>query len=110
MTVEPLLTLTPDSPSVWVPLGANAIATVLIQGFDGDAAVTVRDPNGLLDPRLTLISAEDEVIAANDDHGTADVTLNRFDARLIAAVPDGAALQITEFLGRTGWVEVSINP
>lgn len=110
LTVEPLLTLTPDSPSVWVPLGANAIALVRVEGFDGDAAVTVRDPNGLLDPGVALTSPDGEIIAANDDHGTADVTLNRFDARLIAAVPDGAALQITEFLGRTGWVEVSINP
>jgi hypothetical protein len=110
LTVEPLLMLTPDSPTGWVPLGANAIATVLIQGFDGEAAITVRDPNGLLDPRFLLTDANSRIIAANDDHGTADVTLNRFDARLIAAIPDGATLRIAEFLGREGWLEVSINP
>jgi hypothetical protein len=110
LTVEPPLALTPDSPAVWVPLGANAVATVLIDGFNGDATITVRDPKGLLDPRVEIVDADSAVIAANDDHGTADVSLNRFDARLTAAIPDGAAVQITEFLGRAGWVEVSINP
>ena len=109
LTVEPPLVLTPDSPTLWVPLGANAVATVGIEGFDGEAAITVRDPDGLLDPRIELLDGG-AVVAANDDHGTADVTLNRFDARLTAVIPDGAALQITEFLGRAGWVEVLINP
>lgn len=109
LAVVPPLVLTPDSPMIRVPLGANAIETVYIEGFEGEAMITVRDPNGLLDPRITLLEGS-RVVAANDDHGTADVTLNRFDARLTAVFPDGAALQITEFLGRTGWVEVSINP
>lgn len=110
LIVEPPLTLTPDTLAIRVPLGANAIETVLIQGFDGEAAITVRDPNGLLDPRAELIGGGGVVVAANDDHGTADVSLNRFDARLTVGIPDGAALQITEFLGRAGWVEVSISP
>lgn len=109
LTVEPPLMLTPGVPTIWVPLGANAIATVQIEGFDGEVTITVRDPKGLLDPRIELLDGG-AVVAANDDHGTADVTLNRFDAQLSAAIPDGAALQITEFLGRAGWVEVSINP
>ena len=109
LTVEPPLTLTPDSPTIWVPLGANAVATVGIKGFDREMAITVRDPDGQLDPRTELLDGG-EVVAANDDHGTADVRLNRFDARLTAVVHDGAVLQITEFLGRAGWVEVSINP
>lgn len=110
LIVEPPLVLTPETPALWVPLGANAVAAVRVEGFNAEMAITVRDPRGLLDPRIELMSADGEVVAANDDHGTADVSLNRFDARLSAAISDDAALQITEFLGRTGWVEVSINP
>ena len=110
LTVEPPLTLTPNSPTIWVPLGANEIAMIQIEGFNGDASITVRDPKGLLDPRIELIGMDGAVIAANDDHGTADVSLNRFDARLTAEIPTSGAVEITEFLGRAGWVEVSINP
>ena len=86
LTVEPPLMLTPESTTLRVPLGANAVATVHIEGFDGVAAITLRDPNGLLDPRILLTDANNRIIAANDDHGTADVTLNRFDARMIAEI------------------------
>jgi hypothetical protein len=57
-----------------------------------------------------LTSTDGTPITENDDHGTSDVSLNRFDARLTATVSDGAVLQITDFLGRPGWLELSIRP
>ena len=41
---------------------------------------------------------------------TPNPALNRFDAQLTGEIPPGAFLLITDFLGRAGWLEVSINP
>lgn len=110
LTVETPAVLRPDQPTVWVPLGANRTATVVIAGFSGAATVSVRDPSGQLDVRVRLIDGDGAALAANDDHGSADVTLNRFDARLMTAAAADMTLEITEFLGRAGWLEVSISP
>ncbi len=112
LTVQVPFALTPDAPTVWVPLGVGDVGVVTLDGFDSADAmtITVRDPRGLLDPRVAVRDGDGTLMAENDDHGTADVTLNRFDARLTAAPTGGATLAITDFLGRAGWLEVSIRP
>ena len=96
-----------------IPLGANEAVEIPLEGFDPphtQLTITVRDPRGLLDPYMVLVDENGALLAFNDDHLTADPSLNRFDARMSTAFPDGARLRITEFLGRPGWLELSINP
>jgi hypothetical protein len=112
LTVHEAHVLTPDEPLLWVPLGANEVASVALDGFEGEGlTITVRDPRGLLDPRIVLVDMAGSMVAENDDHDGTDPALNRFDARLTGfAAGDGQTLVITEFLGRPGWLEVSIRP
>lgn len=111
LTIEPPYVLTPDAPSLRVALGANDAAQVSLDGFDLSQPLTisVSDPTGQLDAQLAIIDAG-TVLATNDDHTSTDPSLNRFDAQLTTTLPDGAVLQITDFLGRTGWFTVSIRP
>ncbi len=72
---------------------------------------TVRDRSGTLDPLLYLLDDEENIIAMNDDHNTADLTLDVLDSRLSAVeVPaDGTyTLMVTDFLGRAGQFELLI--
>jgi len=72
-----------------------------------DTVITAsaKDISLTLDPRLTLLDAEGNVIATNDDHGTDDLTLDLLDAKLsdITLPADGRyTLVVTDFLGRAG--------
>ncbi|MBC8098350.1 MAG: hypothetical protein H7Y11_02805, partial [Armatimonadetes bacterium] len=118
--VELLLTLdaaldtqTPSVDTLTVTLYADEVYGVplMLESIAG-LSITVRDPLGVLDPLVTLRDAEGRVVAANDDHNTLDLTLNIFDARISPAevLPPGAyTLEIREFLGRAGAMEVVIR-
>lgn len=43
--------------------------------------ITARGMNGF-DPRVTLLDSKGRVLAENDDHGSGDVSLGQFDARI----------------------------
>lgn len=111
VTPEPDYVLTPDTPALRVPVGANQRVLVYLEGFDltQTLEITVSDSTGQLDPRLDVVNTR-VVLMSNDDHGTADPSLNRFDARLTAQIPPGAILMITDFLGRAGWLNIAISP
>lgn len=115
ITVSPqqALALTPDAPSLVIALGANETAYIALDGFDAAPEnlwqISVRDPRSLLDPYTLLLDAENAVLAANDDHQTTLPVLNRFDSHLIATIPKGSRLQITEFMGRSGFFEISVT-
>jgi hypothetical protein len=78
----------------------------------GDAlTITARDTSRTLDPRLTLLDAASTVIAANDDHASADWTLDALDARIAGVIipADGAyTVVVADFLGRAGSFELII--
>lgn len=78
--------------------------------------LTVRDVGGTLDPRLRLLNDANRLIAHNDDHGTPDLTLNIFDARIVTTVETGGTytVEVSDFLGNAGrfalHIETSARP
>lgn len=111
ITPEPQHVLTPDNPRLYLALGTNDSVPVYLEGFDlaQPLTISVSDPTGRLDAFLKVVNTR-VVLMSNDDHGTPNPALNRFDAQLTGEIPPGAFLLITDFLGRAGWLEVSINP
>ncbi len=78
-------------------------------GFEAAAGesitFTAQDTGRLLDPYLRLLDASGAVLASNDDHASADFSLDVFDAQLVGwiAPEDGTyTVQITDVLGRGG--------
>lgn len=105
-----------DSVTATVDLLPDRARSLTFDGTAGDTVtIIVRDPSALLDPRITLHDPDGAVIAANDDrpiNSPMALTLNVFDSYLgVVELPvDGTyTLDIAEFLGRSGVVEVSIT-
>lgn len=74
--------------------------------------ITARDLSGTIDPILTLRDAAGDMLASNDDHNSADTRLNIFDAQLVdvpLAAPGRYEIEVADFLGRVGTVEVTIQ-
>lgn len=105
----------PDADTRDVLLLRGEALTIPLALDAGDRlTVTLRDPRGLRDPLLRLYAPDGALVAVNDDHASADLMLNLFDARLDVTV-DAAGeywLELREFLGRGGLLalEVAINP
>lgn len=101
----------PDSATRDVLLLRGEALTIPLTLDTGDRlTVTLSDPRGLRDPLLRLYAPDGVLIAANDDHASADLTLNLFDARLEVTV-DAAGdyrLELREFLGRGGPLALEI--
>lgn len=81
--------------------------------FSAEETITirVRDTSGTLDPYLRVLNSAGEVLVLNDDHHSADTTLDIFDARIADwTVPDDGLYQIEvrDFLGRAGDFELII--
>lgn len=73
--------------------------------------ITVRALNASLDPELELLTPDNIFIASNDDHGTEDTDLGRFDARIDSIVIEEAGvyeLDVNSVSGR-GEFEVTIE-
>jgi hypothetical protein len=74
--------------------------------------ITARDTSHTLDPLLWLLAPDDEPIAFNDDHGSADTALDVLDARIAqVSIPvDGVyTVVVVDFLGRAGTFELVIE-
>lgn len=101
----------PDAAAREVLLLRGEALTIPLALDAGDRlTVTLRDPRGLRDPLVRLVAPDGALIAANDDHASADLTLNLFDARLAVTV-DAAGeyrLELREFLGRGGLLALEI--
>lgn len=73
--------------------------------------LTARDTGRTLDPLLLLRDAAGELLAFNDDHGSADSTLGTLDARISAfVVPEDGLLtaEVWDFLGAEGFFTLHI--
>jgi hypothetical protein len=77
--------------------------------------VTVRDVLGDesdIDPVIALVAPDGEIIAQNDDHDSADPSLDVFDSRLSNVVLSEAGvytLTVREYRGLAGSVEITIS-
>lgn len=73
--------------------------------------ITARDTSGSLDPMLFMYDAAGDLIAANDDHETFDLTLNRLDAQLTVTAEDDATwtLELRDFMGQSGTFELQLT-
>ena len=73
--------------------------------FAGDSVtITVRATDNLFDPKVALVDPANNILADNDDHGSDDPTLGRYDSR-ISGYPirsDGVYGIIIEGFGGTG--------
>ena len=73
--------------------------------------ITVRGLNNF-DPRVALLDIKDRVVAENDDHGTDDTSIGRFDSRISDVQITAAGVYIIEiagFGGRGGDFELTIQ-
>jgi hypothetical protein len=72
----------------------------------GDSiTITVRDSNRQLDPYIRIVDSNSNPVMSNDDHASADLSLNIFDARIAdwqVPVADTYMLEVRDFLGRAG--------
>lgn len=102
-----------DTPRQRVHVAANQISACWLQ-LDAGTALTIsaRDVSGTLDPVVALLDANSTVLASNDDHGSADLTLNVLDAKIAGYVvpADGEyTIQVRDFGSAAGVVEIVIE-
>jgi len=102
----------PEVNHTWANLTPSSGLTLFFGGREGNVyRVTVRDLTGNLDPILRVYDETGELVVFNDDHESDDLTLNTFDAQveftLLADRGDTYKFHITDWLGRTGRVQVS---
>jgi hypothetical protein len=74
--------------------------------------ISVRATDNTLDPKIALISPEGGAVATNDDHGSTDTTLSRYDSRIAnyAVTADGTyRVDISGFGGIGGTFEMTIE-
>ncbi len=64
-----------------VPSGERYIYPVQLTAGTS-VTITVRAIDNALDPKVALVNPDGVVTATNDDHGTPDTTLSRYDARI----------------------------
>lgn len=79
---------------------------------DAVVMITAQDISGVFDPYLRILDSENNALALNDDHNSADIELDIFDARISNwTVPEDGLYQIEvrDFLGRSGEFVLSIE-
>ncbi len=79
---------------------------------DEAVTITVRSTDNTLDPRVSLLNAAGSVLASNDDHGSGDTSLGRFDSRISAfVIPESGTytVEISGFGGIGGRFELTID-
>jgi hypothetical protein len=104
--------LPPDADAREIRLARGQAVPITLELVTGDRLrVTLRDPRGLRDPLVRLYGPDGALVAVNDDHASADLTLNLFDARVDVTVSDGGEyrLELREFLGRGGLFQLDIT-
>lgn len=109
LTLDVLPPLDADTRDVLL-LRGEALTIPLALDAGDRLTVTLSDPRGLRDPLLRLYAPDETLSAANDDHGSGDLTLNLFDARLEVTVSAAGQyrLELREFLGRGGLLALGI--
>jgi hypothetical protein len=79
-------------------------------GASGGILISVKDLSGNLDPYIRLLTG-DGAVAENDDHARNDFLLGLFDSRLEINVSTGVyILEVRDFLGNAGQVEILVTP
>lgn len=103
----PIVTVSESS----VPANGEDCTTIdLLAGETLTAAVRALDP--ILDPSVRLYAPDGSQIAFNDDHGSSDPNLARFDSRIsgVAVTADGPhRLCVTGFAGSAGPYERTVT-
>lgn len=90
--------------SGWLPQSRAYTTTITAQAGD-TLTITGRAARQPLDPALILTNADGDRLAFNDDHGTQDLTLAPFDARIERfTIPAEGVYTVTllDVLGRAG--------
>jgi hypothetical protein len=97
-------------------LRSNRSYEITFDGNEGDVVtITARDlpdDDVDIDPLLTLLSDEGDVLAENDDHETRDLALDLFDARIESFVlPTNGTytIQVDDYFGDPGEFELTIE-
>jgi hypothetical protein len=97
-------------------LRSNRTYETTFEGNEGDVVtITVRDlpeDDADIDPLVTLLDEDGEVLAENDDHENRDASLDLFDARIenFALPADGTyTIEVDEFFGDAGDFELIIS-
>lgn len=75
---------------------------------ESEITVSARDVSGTLDPVVTVY-ANDERIAANDDHDSANAALDMLDAEVSFEAAINPILVVSDFSGAAGTVELRIE-
>jgi hypothetical protein len=74
--------------------------------------ITAQDTSGTFDPYLRILDSEGNMLVANDDHNSTDISLDIFDTRISnwAALGEGIySIEVRDFLGRGGTFELIIE-
>ncbi len=111
VSVEPIRTLMMGQPYS-VGLHRAEVAGLALELSAGQTVtLTAHDPSGRLDSLLEVISPDGQIGASNDDHGTEDIHLNRFDSRLTftAVAAETYTVRVRDFLGRAGVMTVTVD-
>jgi hypothetical protein len=97
-------------------LRSNRTFETTFEGNEGDVVtITVRDlPNDDIDidPLVTLLDEDGEVLAENDDHENRDQSLDLFDARIenfVLPASGTYTIAVDEFFGDAGEFELSVQ-
>jgi hypothetical protein len=102
-----------DGAKITFELPTDGIYSYSFEGTAGQIlTLTARDPAGLMDSVITLKDASGAVVASNDDHHSNDFSLNIFDARIADFTVSTDAiytLEVREFTGRAGLIEITIQ-
>ncbi len=97
-------------------LRSNRTFETTFEGNEGDVVtITVRDlpdDDADIDPLVTLLDEDGEVLAENDDHENRDTTLDLFDARIENFIlpSDGTyTIEVDDYFGDPGEFELTIS-
>ena len=113
-TPEPVVTDVPggDGEVITGTVPDNGTYTLDVELAQGDVlTITVRGLNNF-DPRVALLDVKDRVVAENDDHGTDDTSIGRFDSRIENVQITAAGtytIEIAGFGGTGGDFELMIE-
>lgn len=104
---------TEDTQVYAVRLLAGARAIIELDLSAGQRlTLTARDTSRTLDPVLRLSDAAGVMLAENDDHGSADLTLDVLDAQItdVEIVSDGTyQVMVWDFMGAAGRLELQVT-
>lgn len=111
-TPEPVVTAVPGGDVIVGTVPDNGTYTLDLELTQGDVlTITVRGLNNF-DPRVALLDVKQRVVAENDDHGTNDTSIGRFDSRIsdVQITATGTyTIEIAGFGGTGGDFEMTIE-